>query len=125
MVQRIEQLHAAQAAAIRASADPDEGPELNEAALVGCFCNDLFGTLELVSDGKELAAVFHGLRLQAERLDGSRYLLSHPYTGDLVVRFELGDGDQVESLSVAPDSPPVERRFRKHGATCADGGCTR
>jgi CubicO group peptidase (beta-lactamase class C family) len=111
MMQRLEQMHTAQEASLRASAVPGNEPAPDDANLIGCYRNDVFGELELVRDGVELTAIFHGLHLQVEHLAGARYLLSHPYTGEMVVTFHLDGHNQVESLSVALDTPPVERRF--------------
>jgi CubicO group peptidase (beta-lactamase class C family) len=89
---RVEALHDAPGAALRATADPDAAPSFRLSEYAGCYRHPAFGELELRPTGDGLAASFHGIELTVEHLHDDVFVLSSIYTDDVPASFSITDG---------------------------------
>lgn len=110
MSARIEALHEAPRAALRATADPGAPPSLDLPAYAGCYSNPAFGELEIRVEGDAVHAMFHGIDHAVEHLHDDVFMLSSIYTGDQEAVFTV-DGESVSSVAVPLGNPEDERVF--------------
>jgi CubicO group peptidase (beta-lactamase class C family) len=117
MTARIDALHEARRAALRARADSDAPPSLEISEYAGCYSNPAFGELEIRVDGDAVGAEFRGIGHAVEHLHDDVFVLSSIYTGDLVATFAVDD-DEVSSVSMPLGSPERERVFKRSSGSC-------
>ncbi|HSN54657.1 MAG TPA: serine hydrolase [Candidatus Sulfomarinibacteraceae bacterium] len=118
MTSRIDAYRTAAAESIRSERDPDAPPSLAIDAYAGCYEHPVLGGIEVEATGPVLAASFHRIALSVEHLADDRFVMSSPYTDDLVATFNVAD-DTASSVSVTLEAPPPGRVFTRVGASCS------
>jgi CubicO group peptidase (beta-lactamase class C family) len=95
MMRRIDDMRAAQARAIRETADSAAPPTIARELLTGTYRNPAFGILAFDASATGLSARFHDLAMAVEHLHDDTYLLSHDLLGDLVATVATSSDDHL------------------------------